>query len=130
MPWKVCKPMDERLKFIARLLDGEKMAVRCREFETPARPATRSTLDTRAAGWRAARSLPKALSACPPAALSDREGDRDVNIVPAETDKARVPRAETVFQSREATAQRTPAYRTDNWIRYTRIRGGSHCCVR
>jgi hypothetical protein len=24
--------MDERLKFIARLLDGEKMAVLCREF--------------------------------------------------------------------------------------------------
>ena len=24
--------MDERLKFIARLLDGEKMAVVCREF--------------------------------------------------------------------------------------------------
>ena len=24
--------MDERLKFIARLLDGEKMAVRCRQF--------------------------------------------------------------------------------------------------
>ena len=32
MPWKVCKPMDERLKFIARLLDGEKMAVACRHF--------------------------------------------------------------------------------------------------
>ena len=29
MPWKVCKPMDERLKFIARLLDGEKMAGLC-----------------------------------------------------------------------------------------------------
>ena len=26
MPRKVCKPMDERLKFIARLLDGEQMA--------------------------------------------------------------------------------------------------------
>ena len=32
MPWKVCKPMDERLKFIARLLDGEQMAPLCREF--------------------------------------------------------------------------------------------------
>ena len=30
MPWKACKPMDERLKFIARLLDGEKMAGLCR----------------------------------------------------------------------------------------------------
>lgn len=32
MPWKECKPMDERLKFVARLLDGEKMSVVCREF--------------------------------------------------------------------------------------------------
>jgi putative transposase len=32
MPWKVCRPMDERLKFIARLLDGEQMAGLCREF--------------------------------------------------------------------------------------------------
>jgi putative transposase len=32
MPWKVCKPMDERPKFIARLLDGETMAVACRDF--------------------------------------------------------------------------------------------------
>jgi transposase InsO family protein len=32
MPWKACKPMDERLRFIARLLEGEKMAPLCREF--------------------------------------------------------------------------------------------------
>ena len=32
MPWKECSKMDEKLKFIARLLDGEKMAVACREF--------------------------------------------------------------------------------------------------
>jgi transposase InsO family protein len=32
MPWKECKPMDERLRFVARLLDGEKMAGLCREF--------------------------------------------------------------------------------------------------
>ena len=32
MPWKECKPMDERLKFVARLLEGEKMAPLCREF--------------------------------------------------------------------------------------------------
>jgi putative transposase len=31
MPWKECNLMDERLKFIARLLDGEKMAGLCRE---------------------------------------------------------------------------------------------------
>ena len=32
MPWKECKPMDERLRFIARLLEGEQMASLCREF--------------------------------------------------------------------------------------------------
>jgi transposase len=32
MPWKECKPMDERLKFVARLLDGETMSALCKEF--------------------------------------------------------------------------------------------------
>jgi len=32
MPWKECHVVDERLRFIARLLDGEKMAVLCTEF--------------------------------------------------------------------------------------------------
>ena len=27
MPWKECNRMDERLRFVARLLDGEKIAV-------------------------------------------------------------------------------------------------------
>jgi len=32
MTWKECSIMDERLKFVARLLEGEKMAGLCREF--------------------------------------------------------------------------------------------------
>ena len=32
MPWEECHVMDERLRFIARLLDGEKMASLCAEF--------------------------------------------------------------------------------------------------
>jgi transposase InsO family protein len=32
MPWKECKPMDERLKFVARCLEGENMSALCREF--------------------------------------------------------------------------------------------------
>ena len=32
MPWRKCHKMDERLKFVARRLDGEKTAVLCREF--------------------------------------------------------------------------------------------------
>jgi transposase-like protein len=33
MPWKECNVMDERVKFVARLLEGEKMAALCREFD-------------------------------------------------------------------------------------------------
>ncbi len=32
MPWTLSNLMDERLRFVAKLLDGEKMAVVCREF--------------------------------------------------------------------------------------------------
>jgi transposase InsO family protein len=32
MPWKECSVMDERLRFVARLLDGESMTDVCREF--------------------------------------------------------------------------------------------------
>ena len=32
MPWKECDRMGEKLRFIARLLEGKKMATMCREF--------------------------------------------------------------------------------------------------
>jgi transposase InsO family protein len=32
MPWKECSVMDERLRFVARLLEGEEMSQLCREF--------------------------------------------------------------------------------------------------
>jgi transposase InsO family protein len=32
MPWKECSVMDERLRFVAKLLDGETMTEACREF--------------------------------------------------------------------------------------------------
>src|SRR5437763_15891873 len=32
MPWKECSAMDERLRFVAQLLDGEAMREVCREF--------------------------------------------------------------------------------------------------
>jgi transposase InsO family protein len=32
MPWKECSVMDERLRFVARLLDGDSMSEMCREF--------------------------------------------------------------------------------------------------
>jgi transposase-like protein len=32
MPWKACSVIEERLRFIARLLEGEAMTDLCREF--------------------------------------------------------------------------------------------------
>ena len=32
MPWKACHVVDDRLRFVARVLDGEKMAPLCVEF--------------------------------------------------------------------------------------------------
>jgi len=32
MPWKESNHMDERIKFVGRILDGAKMATLCREF--------------------------------------------------------------------------------------------------
>lgn len=32
MPWKECNRMDEKLRFVTKILEGEKMAVACREF--------------------------------------------------------------------------------------------------
>ncbi len=31
MPWKECHVVDERVRFVARLLDGEKMAAVCQD---------------------------------------------------------------------------------------------------
>ena len=33
MPWKECNRMNERMKFVIRLEDGERMTDLCREFE-------------------------------------------------------------------------------------------------
>ena len=51
MPWKECHVMDERLRVVARLLDGEKMAALCDEFGSPGRRGTRSSTATKMPGW-------------------------------------------------------------------------------
>ena len=42
MPWKECHVVDERVRFVRRLLDGETMAALCTEFGISRRPATKS----------------------------------------------------------------------------------------
>jgi hypothetical protein len=51
MPWQERNQMDERVKFIAGLLDGEKMAALCRRFGV-SRPATRSSIAITVAVWK------------------------------------------------------------------------------
>ncbi len=53
MPWRECYKMDERLRFVARLLDGEKMAVLCREFDISRKTGYKFFSGTRTAGSKA-----------------------------------------------------------------------------
>jgi transposase-like protein len=54
MPWKECSVVEERLRFVARLLDGEAMTELCREFGISRKPATLrvplQAAETRASG--------------------------------------------------------------------------------
>jgi hypothetical protein len=52
MPWKECHVEDERLRFIARLLDGEAMTALCTEFGISRKTATKFTTGTRTAVFR------------------------------------------------------------------------------
>jgi putative transposase len=40
MPWQECQKIDERLRFIARMLEGEKLSTLCREFDISRRRGT------------------------------------------------------------------------------------------
>jgi hypothetical protein len=44
--------MDERMRFVIRLNDGESMASLCREFNISRRPATRFSNGMKNVGWR------------------------------------------------------------------------------
>jgi hypothetical protein len=52
MPWKECKPMDERIRFIGRLLESEKMAPLCREFGIRRVTGCRTRSNARSSGSR------------------------------------------------------------------------------
>jgi len=43
MPWKECHIVDERLRFVARLMDGERMARFCAEFGISRKAGYKST---------------------------------------------------------------------------------------
>ena len=74
MPWKECHVVDERLRFVARLLDGEKMTTVCAEFGISRKTGYKiydRYKDCR--GPRAHRPQPAPVSACQPTPAGDRE---------------------------------------------------------
>ena len=52
MPWEECHVMDERLRFVARLLEGEKMAPLCAEFGISRKTGYKILIGTRTAASR------------------------------------------------------------------------------
>ncbi len=77
MPWRASSVMDERLRFVARLLDGggdDGRVPGVRYFPQDRLQGFRSLQGARACG--AERSLPSANPLCQPVAGSDRAPDR------------------------------------------------------
>jgi hypothetical protein len=52
MPWEECHVMDERLRFVARVLGGEKMAALCAEFGVSRKTGYKILLRYQAVGVR------------------------------------------------------------------------------
>jgi hypothetical protein len=61
MPWKASSVMEERMRFVTRLPDGEAMTEVCREFGISRQPATRFSIVTRRAVAARLRDLPPRL---------------------------------------------------------------------
>ena len=77
MPWKECSVMDERLRFVARLLDGEAMSEVCREFGISRKTGYKIYRPLQGAWARGAeRPVAAAGALRQPAAGSDRRPDR------------------------------------------------------
>ena len=68
--------MDERIKFIARILDDESMAAVCRDFNISRKTGYKSSNATMILVCRLDRPFAAALPACQSAAGPDRDTDR------------------------------------------------------
>ena len=60
MPWQECSKVDERLRFVARVLEGEKMAELCREFDISRKTGYRSSTASRTVDLKGSRTDPAA----------------------------------------------------------------------
>ena len=100
MPWKECHVMDERLRFVARLLEGEKMAPLCAEFGISRKTGYKIFDRYKDCGVQALqRSEPPAVSPGESAAGAARSHDR-----PAEARVSGLGRAEDPRETAPAVA--------------------------
>ena len=52
MPWKASSVMEERLRFVARLLDGEAMTEVCRDFGISRKTGYKISIATGHMDWK------------------------------------------------------------------------------
>jgi transposase-like protein len=77
MPWKVSSVMEERLRFVARLLDGEAMTEVCREFGISRKTGYKILTRYNKVGLEGLTDRSRAaLPPCQQVAHPDRDADR------------------------------------------------------
>src|SRR6478672_2479264 len=75
MPWKASSVMEERLRFVARLLDGETMTEVCRDFGISRKTGYKIFDRYKEHGLEALSPLQTPDTLCQPIAGSDRDPD-------------------------------------------------------
>ena len=120
MPWKECNKMDERVRFVARLLEGEKMAPLCRSFGISRKTGYKIFQRYKDMGLEGAhRPFSATLSASQSAALSSRAAHRVAQEGAAELGRAQDPRkaaaGSTPTSTRRLRARCTPCSTGTAW---------------
>ena len=108
MPWKECHVVDERLRFVARLLDGEKMARALRGVRDLAEDRLQDLRPLQGLRRRGADgSQPAAVSPRQSAADGGREDDRPAQAGVSELGRAEDPGAAAAALAGGAAARRS-----------------------
>ena len=74
MPWRECSVMEERLRFVARLLDGESMSDGCREFGISRKTGYKIFNRCKQEGWTRLATARGGWCATPTSCLSRSSG--------------------------------------------------------
>jgi len=112
MPWKECHVMDERVRFVARLLDGEKMAPLCAEFGISRNTGYKVSASRRSSQDRGAVSQKRGRTRTSGTARSGSHSSR--RRTPARPRHARVDIERCVRRDRRCASPTSPQRR---WLR-------------